>query len=458
MKKSIVLTLGGAALAFVSLAPAEARACGGCFGEQPTVVTDHRMVFSVWQDKTTLYDQIVYSGDPKSFAWVLPIVGQVDVAVSSDVMFRALDQQTATTIRPPPRNCPAQTETCDLPQSAGSFADGGAPSGGVDVLKSEVVGPYETVQLRSTDPTALTTWLVDHSFVIPEDNKPIIAQYVTEHFDFLAIKLVPGKSVTSMRPIAITTAGASAVLPLRMVGAGAGANVGITLWVVSEGRYAPQNFPFFRIADDEIAWDWSANASNYRTLRQEKSAQSGGRAWEIESSIEVAKSNLRSRLQFGTAPTSNGDPQIGGYLPEVDGQGKVTKSSQKLFEEDMARLLGPGSSPSVRVTRMRADLARAALDKDLLVSASPDQASLPNVRQVTRETNEPLCPVYDGCEYVGQAPRSEAAARKDSAALGGGGCRAASGDHSTGTLASTLAVLSLAGLAAARSRRARPRR
>lgn len=458
MKTSIVVGLAGAVLGCVLLVPSEARACGGCFGEQPTVVTDHRMVFSVWQDKTTLYDQIVYSGDPKSFAWVLPIVGQVEVAVSSDVMFRALDQQTATTIRPPPRNCPAQAQTCDLPQSAGGFADGGAASGGVDVLKSEVVGPYETVQLRSTDPGALNTWLVDHAFVIPEDNKPIIAQYVTEHFDFLAIKLVPGKSVTSMRPIAITTVGASAVLPLRMVGAGAGANVGITLWVVSEGRYAPQNFPFFRVADDEIVWDWNTNASNYRALRQDKSAQSGGRAWEIESSTDVSKSALRSRLQFGTAPTSNGDPQVGGYLPELDGQGKVTKSSQKLLEEDMARLLGSAPSASVRVTRMRADLARAALDKDLLVTASSDQAALPNVRQVTREANEPLCPVYDGCEYVGQAPRSEAGARKDSAALGGGGCTAARGDHSTGTLASALAVLSLAGVAAARSRRARPRR
>ena len=40
------------------------------------------------------------------------------------------------------------------PNAAADSAGSGS-SGGVTVLKSEVVGPYETVQLRSTDPEAL---------------------------------------------------------------------------------------------------------------------------------------------------------------------------------------------------------------------------------------------------------------------------------------------------------------
>ena len=51
----------------------DARACGGCF-HGPTqngdVITDHRMIFSVSPQQTTLYDEIEYQGNPASFAWV----------------------------------------------------------------------------------------------------------------------------------------------------------------------------------------------------------------------------------------------------------------------------------------------------------------------------------------------------------------------------------------------------
>ena len=69
------------------------------------------------------------------------------------------------------------------------------------------------------------------------DIDPIIAAYVNEGFDFLALKLQPGQGVQAMRPVRVTTQGAGLTLPLRMVAAGTGATVGITLWVVADGRY-----------------------------------------------------------------------------------------------------------------------------------------------------------------------------------------------------------------------------
>ena len=79
-KNLIVVALGLAAAVCSSVAlEREASACGGCFSppttENPTVVTDHRMILSISQDQSTLYDQIKYSGNPAAFAWVLPIVG-----------------------------------------------------------------------------------------------------------------------------------------------------------------------------------------------------------------------------------------------------------------------------------------------------------------------------------------------------------------------------------------------
>src|SRR5204863_10133656 len=88
--------ISAAAIAATVISDArEADACGGCFHdpapENVTQVTGHRMVFSVSPSATTLWDQIHYSGDPASFAWVLPIRGEVDVGLSSDLLFAELD-------------------------------------------------------------------------------------------------------------------------------------------------------------------------------------------------------------------------------------------------------------------------------------------------------------------------------------------------------------------------------
>src|SRR6478672_2528439 len=106
--------LAKAALAAIAItgsflaAEGDASACGGCFipTENPTVVTDHRMILSVSKEQSTLYDQIKYSGSPSQFAWVLPISGIVEVGLSADIVFQTLDVSTQTRINPPPQNCP----------------------------------------------------------------------------------------------------------------------------------------------------------------------------------------------------------------------------------------------------------------------------------------------------------------------------------------------------------------
>jgi hypothetical protein len=429
-RKGLVIS---AALAFGALASfvpiRDAEACGGCFGpppppqESPTVVTDHRMILTISKERSTLYDQIRYQGSPASFAWVLPIAGTVEVGLSANVVFQTLDSFTQQTIIAPPLNCPPQPSNCNnFGSRAASDSAGGSSSGsggsGVTVLKEEVVGPYETVQLKSDDPTALNTWLDQNGFEIADDIKPVIAQYVTEKFNFLALKLVPGKGVQDMRPVRVTTTGAGAVLPLRMVAAGVGPSVGITLWVIGEGRYEPQNFPGFYIKTEELLWDWNTQKSNYVDLRAQRTAAAGGRAWETETSQIVYRQNVESVVSQGTwNGASSGYPQTAeelaaqDYLAVEDSQGNVIKTAVEVRQEDMDTLFYGIPTATSRVSRLRADLSRTALDQDLQMTASSDQAILPNVRQVTKELNQPQCPVWDGCQSVGTAPRDEAFAR-----------------------------------------------
>ncbi|HLK39197.1 MAG TPA: DUF2330 domain-containing protein [Polyangiaceae bacterium] len=271
-----------------------AEACGGCFniksaGTESTVVTDHRMAFSVSPAQTVLWDQIEYSGNPREFSWVLPVRSGAVVQLSRDEWFASLDALTSPAISGPVRNCGGSGGggCIPFPSSAGddnlaSTTSGGAP--GVQVVNQSVVGPYDTVTVRSIDPTALETWLDTNGYAIPDSFRPTIAAYVAGGFDFIALRLQPGEGVQAMKPVRVITQGADATLPLRMVAAGVGAQVGITLYVISEGRYEAAS-PFFNATIDEgkLVWLHNQNRSNYQELAQGLMQGNRGRTWLTES-------------------------------------------------------------------------------------------------------------------------------------------------------------------------------
>lgn len=428
MKRSaLVLGFSVAVSALGLLAERDAQACGGCFTPPNQVasdITDERMLLSVSTKQTTLYDQIRYSGNPSSFAWVLPIHGTVDVGLSADVLFSSIDRLTQTTINPPPVSCPPPPSNCGgfgRNSAAAPSAAGGdsAQDAGVAVLKAENVGPYATVQLRSTDPGALEKWLSDNGFVIPADVMPVLNQYVTEGFDFLAMKLLPNQGVSSMRPVRVSAPGASLSLPLRMAAIGTGATVGITIWVVGDGRYQPQNFPFYHIEDKDLVWDFSTSSSNYTTLRAQNESQSQGRSWEIESSLALNQQLISNTILSGgvyyggggVGPTSQSQASAD-YLPVPGDDAGTTQgqTAEQVRQADIAALFAGMSGPNVRITRMRSDIAHAAMTTDFILQASPDQAEIANVRNLTNGVNL-QCPVYDGCNIVGNVPADEANAR-----------------------------------------------
>ena len=358
------------------------------------------------------------------------------------------------------------------------------------VIKQENVGPYATVQLQSTDPAALNNWLAQNGFNVPSDVTPIIDQYVTEGFNFLAMKLLPNQGVQAMRPVRVTSTGASLSLPLRMAAIGTGATVGITIWVVSEGRYEPQNFPFFKIDDSALVWDWKTNSSNYTTLRAANEAALGGKGWEIESSIDLNEQLisgvvLSGGLYFGnggfggTPPPANASND---YLPVGDpdagADGGPSETAEQVRADDIAALFAGMAGPTVRVTRMRSDISHAAMTSDFVLQASADQAELSNIRNVTESVNL-VCPVYSECpggaggSGGGSGSSSGATGTSSGAngtssgapgtngggtAGGGGGCVASprSSDGSTASLGALAGLLGLVVVRVVRARRRSP--
>ena len=285
MKTSLLACLAIAGAAAV-LDPARAEACGGCFVQQSerTVVTDHRMALSISTTQTVLWDQIRYSGDPAEFAWVLPVRAGAKIELSTDAFFSALDASTQPVVFAPQTVGGAYGcgVTGCASESATSEASGSPGAGQVQILSQSVVGPYETVTLRATDPDALRKWLTSHGYAIPPAIRTTIDAYVAESFDFIALRLRPDCGERSMQPVRIVTKGADPTLPLRMVAAGIGARVGLTLYVISEGRWQPQNFPEAEVETKSILWDRSQNRSNYETLVEQLMAGSNGTTWVTE--------------------------------------------------------------------------------------------------------------------------------------------------------------------------------
>ncbi len=377
--------MGLCLLSAAVLMPSTADACGGCFGppprgsELPQIVTDHRMVMAIHANDAILWDQIRYSGQPQDFSWVLPVTGDVRVEVASGDFFDVLDAGTAVGIVPPSRpTCPSG--------GSGGFGFGASNRASdtmgretpppVTVLRTEVVGPYQTVVLRSSDSTALVTWLRGNAYVIPPEIMPTIQWYTERHMDFVALRLRPGEGVNAMQPIRIRYNSMNVVLPLRMVGAGIGDKVGIVLWVFGMGRWEAANFANGTIETSQLVWNWNTNASNYTDVFNRAQSENGGRTWITE------VSGLASSLQTN-------------FASRMSDAGR-----------DDWNLATDNNANGIWITRMRTELTAASLDNDLLLRSNTSNLRVSNVHFVTRSIGDnptPVCAANPPQGYAGSA-------------------------------------------------------
>lgn len=428
--KSIRLLLAATALALVpSYFASDAQACGGCLIAQSesTQVTGHRMILSLSNDRTTLWDQITYAGDPSSFAWVLPIKGMVDIGLSSDALFNTLESDTEVRVNSPIIQCPPIF--CNASASSGFSGSGvgGAGGGGVVVIAQEVVGPYDTVQLSAQDPNALKDWLSTNGYNLPPDISPIVDAYVAEGFGFLALKLVPGQGIDSMRPVRVTSMGATPILPLRMVAAGTGQTTPITLWVMGEARYEAANFPNFLIEEKDLVWNWDTQSSNYAKLKDDSFTASLGRAWLTEAAEAYSTFSLTQGLMY----LAQMEPENSGYSTDPMGPDPADECLA-----DLDALFGSIPVASLWITRLHGQLSRAALGTDLNLQVSADQVEVRRNFFVTNTIGtQPSCP-QPPPECNGNSSSSSGGAGGTGGAGGSdpGGCN---GDGSSASCAMT---------------------
>lgn len=440
----------------------DAAACGGCFHPQveqgSSVITDHRMVFSVSLRETILWDQVQYSGDPKEFAWVLPVRDGATIELSRDAWIGSLDTSTRTTVQGPERSCGGggfgggssgggcgtSTTTSAASYGSGATYDASAPSdggfvgsNGVDVLSQSVIGPYQAVTIRASGGTGINEWLTKNGFAIPENVFPVVDAYTRERFDFIALRLRPGTGVRAMQPVRVRTPGADTSMPLRMVTAGVGASVGLTLWVVAEGRYHTKNFPDAVVDWNKLAWDGAQARSNLTTLTADALSANDGRGWLTEAALRINNgastanvydtyNNLCRTLPMHQVPCDEsalppedgspdgepldpdggadaGDPDAGDGSADADaGDGGVDAGSKPTActkwvsgcdgWDDYDVATENMHSGDIWVTRLRAKLPVGALDRDLVLEAAPAQVEDSPARNTDKFTDDKFDP------------------------------------------------------------------
>ncbi len=271
--------------------PAPALACGGffCF-TQPIDQSAERILYIQQDAKISVHIQISYAGDDKEFSWVLPLLSVPELGIGSDSVFSVLEQNTAPSFQLDWQNkkdcygyspCQFEATSNNVPGSKGS--DGG----GVQVLKEEKVGPYESVVIKGDSAPELIKWLTKNGYQQPKESAPLIDVYAKGGYVFLALKLQSDKSAGDIAPIVVTLDDAHPCLPIRLTAIATQPDMPIVAWMLGKHRAIPKNFLHVVINDATV--DWLQPGTNYKTVISKAVDQASGHAFATEYAQPTSK-------------------------------------------------------------------------------------------------------------------------------------------------------------------------
>jgi MYXO-CTERM domain-containing protein len=299
MERNFFRDLGAStALAMTSIAaiavgaPSAASACGGffCSSANPVNQAAEQIIFVENGDGTvTAVIQIMYEGPANQFAWVLPVPGVPDVAVSSDQALDTLKQFT----NPSYQLIRTFSNGCGFANGGAASGAGGsaAPSvpdsdgGGVTVQASGAIGPYE-YDIISVDPaladpadTAIE-WLTANEYDVGSLGPDVLRPYLQEELNLIAFRLQKGNSSGSIRPVMLTYESALPSIPIRPTAVAANDDMGVMVWVLSDARAIPENYKALEL--NEALIDWFNPNNNYNEVVSRAADEAQGQGFVTE--------------------------------------------------------------------------------------------------------------------------------------------------------------------------------
>lgn len=304
---SLSLLAGTAFTVAVALVPTPALACGGffCSFQQPINQQAERILFIDREDgSVTAAIQIQYAGPSESFSWVLPVFGEPEVGVSSNIVFARLQLATnpqyslttevegtcAADARSSFAGAPSADGTVDLENGVPAPTDPGA---GVSVLGAGAVGPYDwtliSVLPGADDPADVAVeWLEENGYDVSGIGEDLLRPYLASGMNLIAFKLQKDASSGEIRPVTLTypmmspqgTELHSPMIPLKLTGVAAEDNMGVMVFHAASDQAVPVNYRALHL--NEAVINWFNPSTNYADVINLAADEAGGHGFVTE--------------------------------------------------------------------------------------------------------------------------------------------------------------------------------
>ena len=266
-----------------------AYACGGFFCQQvPIDQAGEQIIFRQDGDLVTAVVLIQYVGPAEDFSWVVPVPGIPEVTVGSDLVFAPLELATR-----PQFNLEVRGEECPfvrfgLPGGPVIVPPGldfaGEAEDGVTILERFAAGPFDITVVSSDDPAAMAQWLEDNNYDLSDRGEELIAPYVAEGMNFVAVRLRQDQGVGDIQPLIMRYRSDKPMIPIRLTAVAALPDMGIIAWILGDARAVPTNYLSVEVNYTRLDWfngPFAAFAS-YQDLVTEAMDEAGGQGFATD--------------------------------------------------------------------------------------------------------------------------------------------------------------------------------
>lgn len=295
------LLLAAAIVAGGAAGPRPAWACGGVFtatsaaGLEPIDQAAERILFEIAEGTVTATFQLQFQGDPRDFAWIIPVPAVPTVTEADLSRLKAIDQASALSVRlPQPGAC--LLEDPEDPGAASGCSCGGTesiasrppPAPGdlgnrppVRVYASSLTARFAYDVIESAYTPVLVEWLSDHGYHLGERMLPELERYNVAGTKFLALRLRPEAGIHDVVPISVTLPGDQPMIPLALTKVAAQPYFGLLVLILADQTYLPQNYVSIPPRSGEILFDSEGTTSYFEWVAR-SSAEANGHFFSTE--------------------------------------------------------------------------------------------------------------------------------------------------------------------------------
>lgn len=335
MRHAAAKALGAISVLSLLLSAKPAAALGAFVVQPPASarVTEVRTAIAASGGQRTTWSQLRAKGTAKAFAWVLPLHDDTVVDASTSAFFDALEDATATRIRPP--GTPPTGATCALSKSPETVTVGDAE-------------PYLFPELVNLAPTIadVAKTLDDWGFEDKAVSAPTSTEGVT---GYLVLRFSPPPSSFATLTVRITETAPPAV-EQTMLEALPTLRLETTTYLIGAERGRLPSATLLEIAASSVSWR-DASRTTYREVRDSLLATT--RAGFVVESADTSAISTTKAVAEATVPSL-----VDAYLSRVRDRGEATFD----FEETRADILADQAAGAVTATPCpRGDLAGKAV-------------------------------------------------------------------------------------------------